>query len=711
MPVLTWKQLRLAMGLAIVLVLGSALSLAQSDRALSVDEPTGGVLNADSLAQTYVFSGSIDDVVTLTATNDANLPLVIVISDSKGTILAQSVDTDDGIVAVEGLVLTADGRYYVVVFLAPSAGDVGGNFTLTFERVSPDVPEETPIPTEVPDTDSSAEWSEPEQILFAGGIEVQLAWQGSADMNLQVRDPLGQTLYFDSRTTNNGGTFGFDANGLCEVISQSPVETATWAPGFLATGSYEILVFYRQACDTANPVTFTVNVSVNGENVGSYEGTLLPPPQANQDSVFLSHFEVDADGNAVVTSGGSYTTLSINSLPDSLANLSANATSIISGDAVSGVLTNESPYVAYSFEGVADQILTINMDATTGNLDTLLQVVDSNGNLIDVNDDSSGTTNSAIVNLQLVRNDTYTIVATRYGKEIGGTEGNYVLTISGASTDFAAETLNLNLPDGDIEVTLVWNNNADLQLLVRDPIGDVVYDDSPFINSGGILQEDGNVNCIFDDTSGPLSYIYWPNGFQRPGTYEVEVWYQNNCNDPTPVNFTLTIVVNDQVVFVDRQAPLVNQRYVTNFTIEPSGTARAGLGGFIGGSETLNYQSELPSALQLISGQPVSGLITPDNTFDVYTFEGSVGDNISINMAASSQTLDTNVFLISPSGLPVADNDDGDPLLLGTTGRTTDSLISNVTLAEEGQYVVLATRFGTIYGGTVGGYTLTLREN
>ena len=80
-------------------------------------------------------------------------------------------------------------------------------------------------------------------------------------------------------------------------------------------------------------------------------------------------------------------------------------------------------------------------------------------------------------------------------------------------------------------------------------------------------------------------------------------------------------------------------------------------------------------------------------------------------MSANSQTLDTKVFLISPSGLEIAENDDGDPLLLGTTGRTTDSLISNITLAEEGQYVVLATRFGTIYGGTVGGYTLTLREN
>ena len=305
MPVLTWKQLRLTVGLMIVLVLGSALSLAQSDRVLSVDEPAGGVLNADSLAQTYVFTGSADDVVTLTAVNDANLPLVMVVSDSNGTSLAQSTDTDDGIVAVEGLALTTDGQYFVVVFLAPSAGDVGGNFTLTFERVSPDAPDETPVPTEVPDdnTDETSVWTEPEQILFAGGIEVQLTWQGSADMNLQVRDPLGQTLFFDSRTTNNGGTFGFDANGLCEVISQNPVETATWAPGFLATGSYEILVFYRQVCDTANPVTFTVNVSVNGENVGSYEGTLLPPPQANQDSVFLSHFDVDAEGNCCRHSG------------------------------------------------------------------------------------------------------------------------------------------------------------------------------------------------------------------------------------------------------------------------------------------------------------------------------------------------------------------------------------------------------------------------
>ena len=118
------------------------------------------------------------------------------------------------------------------------------------------------------------------------------------------------------------------------------------------------------------------------------------------------------------------------------------------------------------------------------------------------------------------------------------------------------------------------------------------------------------------------------------------------------------------------------------------------------------YQSEAfdPPAIEI--GQPVSGIISADNTFDVYGFTGNAGDTISISMA--SQTLDTNLYLISPGDRELAANDDADPNLLSATGRSTDSLISDFVLPDNGPYVIIATRYGNQYGGTIGVYTLTL---
>jgi len=686
-----------------------------------------GALAPDATASSYVFDATAGTTATITVVSSDGQALGLLLSDPTGNVVSQGIDTDGlGAVQVENVLLAENGRYFVVVYYAPGTATVEAgayNITLALNEIA-EPADATPVPAEEtvepettaevaqPTAESTTTEDIPEQVLLANGIEVTLTWTGNADMNLQVRDPSGETLYWDSRSTTNGGSFGFDANGLCEVISDNPTETATWQPGFLPTGSYEILVFYREACDVnVGSVPFTVNVTVDGVDSGSVDGTLLPPVQ-NQDSVYITRFEIDGDGTATVGAGGVYPDSSLNLLPTAF-DIATDAPSDIQRDVpVVGEITNENVFETYSFIGTAGEVVSIDMQAQGPNLDTLVQVVDSTGALVGVNDDSGQSTNSFIGNLRLVSDGVYTIVATRYGKELGGTEGQYQLILSGPSSDVPPELTDLQLPQGDIEVTLLWNSSADLQLLVRDPVGEAVFDDVPFINSGGTLQEDGNVGCVPADTIQPVSYIYWPAGRIRPGTYEVEVWYQNPCADtPPPVEFTLVIEVAGETVAVERQSPLVDQRFVTNFTIDPSGSATSGEAGFLGGSETLNYQPEIPSALTLVSGQPVTGVITPTNTFDVYTFDGVTGESVTISMSASSQTLDTNLFLISPSGIEIAANDDGDPVLLGATGRTTDSILSEIILPENGPYTVIATRFGTVYGGTIGGYTLTMRKN
>ncbi len=689
-----------SVGLVLMLLLACWLPVTAQDggNVLGPDVAAAGGLTAEVSAIAYVFDAAPGAVATLSLSGQGS-PLALLLSDSVGNTVAQAAGTvAAGALDLADVSLSAGGTYHAFVYFAPGSVLTDTNYELTLAITA----------GAAEPADAGATTVQDSLVLLSAGIEVRLSWSGAADLNLEVRDPTGESLHWDSRTTSNGGIFGFDANGLCQVVSDNSVETATWQPGFLPAGSYEIIVYYESACnDQAGSIPFFADVQVDGALSGQVSGTLLPPA-AGQSSVYVARFEIAADGSAAVSPGGAYPSTSLNILPSGYAAAASIAQPLTRGTAVSGFITNAQSLVAYRFTGAAGEIVSIDMRALGPNLDTLLQLVDPAGVVVDINDDAGGTTNSSIVNARLLSSGSYTIVATRYGKELGGTVGQFELTLTGATADVSVQTSALSLPQGDIEVSLYWSTGADLQLLVRDPVGESVYDDNPSVASGGILAEDGNVNCVPAESGTPVSHIYWPPGRMRPGTYEVEVWYQNTCSDqPPPVDFALVIEVNGIPLVNQIQFPLPGQRYLTNFSIDPLGAASAGEAGFIdAGSRTLAYQSEAFDPPPIAFGQPVTGVISGDNPFDVYGFNGVAGTTISISMA--SQTLDTNLYLISPGDRELAANDDADPNLLGATGRSTDSLISEFVLPDNGPYAIIATRYGNQYGGTIGAYTLTL---
>jgi hypothetical protein len=353
------------------------------------------------------------------------------------------------------------------------------------------------------------------------------------------------------------------------------------------------------------------------------------------------------------------------------------------------------------------------MTALNGSLDTLFLLLDENGNFIDANDDIEPgvNINSALQNRRLSSGGTYYILATRYGKEVGGTEGNYLLTLSGPSADLPEEVVNLGLPRGAIEVSLSWNTAADMRLLVRDPRGATVFVDDTQVDSGGTLGAASNVNCT-EAVLNPISYVYWPQdqlpgGNIVPGLYEVEVIFQNACNDLTPVTFDLSIFVNGEPIFSDTRQARPDDWYVTSFFIDANRDVEsAGPGGFIGtrqqlDSAVINYQNEIPNAQPILNGETLTGAITSDDKFQLYSFEGQAGDVVTIDMLRTSGRLDTTLFLIDPNGFQVASNDDITP------GEVTDSRISEFTLPQDGEYIIIATHFGLQYGGTIGTYNLT----
>ena len=183
------------------------------------------------------------------------------------------------------------------------------------------------------------------------------------------------------------------------------------------------------------------------------------------------------------------------------------------------------------------------------------------------------------------------------------------------------------------------------------------------------------------------------------------MWFQSDCgNTIDAVNAQLYVTLNGQEIFTAATSPQLNERYLTSFTIAPDGTATPGLGGIIRGVDDLDYMGELEDAIAVEADAPVNGSITPENMYDVYTVTAAAGDVITVAMNATSGTLDPSLYLIGPSGTLVAQNDDA------VAGENRNSLIANLTLPENGQYIIIATHFGGLYGGTTGTYQLTYSQ-
>jgi hypothetical protein len=119
------------------------------------------------------------------------------------------------------------------------------------------------------------------------------------------------------------------------------------------------------------------------------------------------------------------------------------------------------------------------------------------------------------------------------------------------------------LGSGDVQVTLQWSSEADLDLAVVDPFGDRISYGTRTSASGGELDRDANFPCV--STAGdPVENVYWPSGGAPSGAYRAEVAYRITCATPGPQDYVLTIRVRGVVVLRDAA------------TLEPGDTAEYG---------------------------------------------------------------------------------------------------------------------------------------
>jgi hypothetical protein len=233
------------------------------------DFADGSLASGETASQQ--FAGVAGDVVTISVKRgEGALNPAVQLQDSSGNTLAEN-DSFNGTAdaRIVDFALPASDTYTITIIGENgSAGDYVLHLFATATSSEPAAqepePEETapPIqpPAELPD-------------LSEAGLVITLSWDGPADFDLEVREPDGDFVNYNSTESDSGGVFGGDANSVCAGEQEEPSETIYWLDD-PPSGDYRINVAFVFPCGSEGTVTYTITIMQNGEEVDTIMGEM-----------------------------------------------------------------------------------------------------------------------------------------------------------------------------------------------------------------------------------------------------------------------------------------------------------------------------------------------------------------------------------------------------------------------------------------------------
>ena len=111
----------------------------------------------------------------------------------------------------------------------------------------------------------------------SGPIQITVAWNSGADIDLYVLEPGGETVSAQQRRSETGAHLDHDGRGNCtEGQQHRRVENLRWE-GRPPAGEYTVELHYLFECETnAGPTTATTSLTVAEQRIGTYNYTLTP---------------------------------------------------------------------------------------------------------------------------------------------------------------------------------------------------------------------------------------------------------------------------------------------------------------------------------------------------------------------------------------------------------------------------------------------------
>jgi|GEM_PF-1411275 len=334
-----------------------------------------------------------------------------------------------------------------------------------------------------------------------------------------------------------------------------------------------------------------------------------------------------------------------------------SATPIGYGETVNGQLASAQDYLFYRFQGTEGDSITVLLSSSA--FDPLLQFGDQDANLLDENDNISGTDTNARLDLTLP----YT--------------GDFLIGVAGSA-------------GGAFSLTLI-NNSAPSQPAALDgvdPQFQLVQVGVPL--TGQLASAQDYIFYSYFGTQGETLTIDL-----QSNDFDTILQFGNAAAD--------LIAEND-----DMSSGNLNSQLVV--TLEYTGEYLIGIAGYNGGQFTLSVQSSggasagqgtttpqqqptsNPEPITIQYGDTIEGVAISQDVPVVYGFRGAAGDQITITV--TSTAIDPFVILGDASANILAENDD-------ISSQDLNSQLT-FTLPANGQYLI------GVLGYSAGPYTLTL---
>jgi hypothetical protein len=336
------------------------------------------------------------------------------------------------------------------------------------------------------------------------------------------------------------------------------------------------------------------------------------------------------------------------------------------GDSVIGRITRNEPLIFYFLRAQRGDVINVTMRRTSGSLDPHLDLATTDGVVLISNDDdprAEGTLDAGIANYTILDNSVYVIVATRFGREAGDTEGSYVLEVK-------------QTPPAELGTS---------------------PDNARLIDYGAA--SDGTV-----DDNTPVRYFRFDGKRGDVIAATVSATSGNLDSLVKLADANLVELVQDDNSGTDRDARIVAFTLPATGTYYLEATRSGGLGGHTSGTFTLQLNGR-PGivggrALEIRYGTTVSGQISDQIVSEEYVFLGQEGDVIQIQMERASGDLDPLVTLYDSDRKQIAFDDD--------SGGETAAIIKGFVLPRDDTYLLVASRYEREEGVTSGAYLLTL---
>ena len=165
-------------------------------------------------------------------------------------------------------------KFVPAAAIALAIGAAGGGIGASFGQIVYQASSSQPAAGDGESTQSSGGIFSPEmerRIREAGGakgeIEIGLSWKDYNDLDLIVREPNGNLIYFKDKTSLvSGGKLDVDRNADCsEQKTNTPIEHIVWDRVDIPSGNYTITVHFYDRCSGGGQSTpFTVEVKIGG---------------------------------------------------------------------------------------------------------------------------------------------------------------------------------------------------------------------------------------------------------------------------------------------------------------------------------------------------------------------------------------------------------------------------------------------------------------